>query len=234
MKITVKRFHPHFEPKSIEMSYEIPDGLTLLEALEYIKEKIDKTLTFSKGCRSGVCGSCAVRVNEKEVLACEYKIKDGDKIEPLKYIEPIRDLVVDIKKPLNTLKRAKTYLSKPKEASLNEEDEKLIQKQSDCILCSSCYSSCPVFETNEEFLGPFALSRSYRYIADKREENKKEKIEAVVKDGIFDCTLCGNCTLVCPQGIDPKSDILMLQSKALQYGFQNPKLSNFGSFGLDF
>ena len=234
MKITIKRYHPHFKPQYKDFTYEIPQNLTLLEALEYIKESIDNTLTFSKGCRSGVCGSCAVRVNEKELLACEYKIEDGDKIEALNFIEPIRDLVVDIKKPLKTLKIAKTYLSKPNEISMNEKDEKLIRKQSDCILCAACYSSCPVFETNSNFLGPFALSRSYRYIADKREENKKEKIEAVISNGIFDCTLCGNCTVVCPQGIDPKRDILMIQSEALKYGYQNPNLSNFGSFGLDF
>jgi len=234
LKIDIRRYHPHFEPKSIIMSYEVPKNLTLLEALEHIKEKIDQTLTFSKGCRSGICGSCAVRVNEKEVLACEYKIKDNDLVEPLSVLDVIRDLVVDIKPALKTLKRAKTYLTKQGKADMSEEDEKLTEKQSDCILCTSCYSSCPVYETNRDFLGPFALTRSYRYLLDKREANKKEKIDAIVQNGIWDCTLCGNCTQVCPQGIDPKTDIVMLQSWAVKFGYQNPNLSSFGSFGLDF
>ncbi len=234
MKIEIRRYHPHFEPKYIFMSYEIPEGLTLLEALEHIKSKLDSTLTFSKGCRSGVCGSCAVRVNEKEVLACEYRVKDGDKIEALKASEVVRDLIVDMKKPLETLKRAKTYLSEQNIVFMNEEDEKMTKKQSDCILCSSCYSSCPVFETNPDFLGPFALTRNYRYVVDKRETKKKEKIEAILQNGIWDCTLCGNCTEVCPQGIDPKTDIMMLQSWAAKFGYQNPNIANFGSFGLDF
>lgn len=234
MKIKIKRYHPKKEPKSIWMEYDILDGLTLLEALEYIKTNIDPTLTYSKGCRSGVCGSCAVVVNEKEVLACEYKVMEDDKIEALKILEIIRDLVVDIDDSLDRLKKAKAYLSRPNILPLNKEDEKLNQKQSDCILCNSCYSSCPVFEANQNFLGPFALSRNYRYLIDKRENSKKEKIEAVLENGIWDCTLCGNCTEVCPQGIDPKSDILMLQSWATKFGYQNPNIANFGSFGLDF
>ena len=167
-------------------------------------------------------------------MACEYKPKENDFIEPLSVVEVIRDLVVDTKKAKDSLKRAKAYLSKPIKKEMNEEDEKKIERQSDCILCASCYSSCPVFETNKDFLGPFALTRAYRYLIDIREEDKKSKIDAVIQNGIYDCTLCGNCSEVCPQGIDPKTDIMMLQSWATKYGYTNPNISSFGSFGLDF
>jgi len=232
LKIDIKRFQPGFKPKIV--TYEVEKKETLLEILEDIKTKKDPSLTFSKGCRSGVCGSCALKVNSKEVLACEYKPKDKDFVEPLSFLEVIRDLVVDMNSSLKKLKKAKAYLSKPSLKKMNEKEEKLIEKQSDCILCNSCYSSCPVLETNKDFLGPFVLTRNYRYLIDLREENKKEKIEAVLQNGIFDCTLCGNCTEVCPQGIDPKTDIMMLQSQALKFGYQNPNLNSFGSFGLDF
>ena len=234
MKISIKRHHPHFEPKTKIFSYDAKEGKTLLEILEDIKSKIDPTLTFSIGCRSGVCGSCAVKVNGKEVLACEYKPKENDFIEPLSVMSVIRDLIIDTKEANRSLKRAKAFLSKPVKKEMNEEDEKKIERQSDCILCASCYSSCPVFETNKDFLGPFALTRAYRYLIDIREEDKKSKVDAVVQNGIYDCTLCGNCTEVCPQGIDPKTDIMMLQSWAAKYGYTNPNISSFGSFGLDF
>ncbi|WP_281951838.1 succinate dehydrogenase/fumarate reductase iron-sulfur subunit [Nitrosophilus kaiyonis] len=234
MKIKIKRYHPHFEPKTKVFTYEVKEEKTLLEILEDIKTDIDKSLTFSKGCRSGVCGSCAVKVNTKEVLACEYKPKENDFIEPLSVVNVIRDLVVDKEKALDTLKKAKSYLEKPIKKEMSEDEEKLIEKESDCILCISCYSSCPVYETNKDFLGPFALMRNYRYLVDIREENKKEKIDAVIQNGIWDCTLCGNCTEVCPQDIDPKTDIMMLQSWAAKFGYTNPNLSSFGSFGLDF
>ncbi|WP_200762972.1 succinate dehydrogenase/fumarate reductase iron-sulfur subunit [Nitrosophilus alvini] len=235
MLLKIKRYHIDFDPPSALLEYEVPDDcLTLLEALNFIKSKKDASLTFSQGCRSGVCGSCAVRVNGKEELACEYRPKDGDIVEALNYMPIIRDLCVDFSKGIDSLKRAKAWLSEKSDTKVDEKGEKLIEKQSDCILCSSCWSSCPVFESKSEFLGPFALTRNWRYLVDARENHKKEKIEAVINNGIWDCTLCGNCTEVCPQGIDPKSDIMMLQSKAVQFGYQNPNFASFGSFGLDF
>ncbi len=232
MKIRIRRYHPSFEPKVKLFEYE-GEGSTLLEMLENIKTK-DRTLTFNKGCRSGICGCCAVKVNGKEVLACTYEPKENDLVEPLSFSENIRDLVCSASHIETLLKRARAFLEKPSNKKQDEENEKTIRKQTECILCSSCHSSCPVYEVNKNFLGPFALTRSYRYVADIREEEKREKIEAVLKDGIWDCTLCGNCTEVCPQGIDPKNDILMLQGYAGRFGFQNPNLSSFGSFGLDF
>ncbi len=233
MKIKVRRFHPSFEPPSIDMEYEVSQSQTLLDALLQIR-KSDRTLSFDYMCRSGVCGSCAVKVDGKEVLACQHRPKDGEYVEPLNVVDVIRDLCVDLHRPLKTLTRARAYPLQMEEVPMSEEDEGLIERQSDCILCTSCYSSCPVYESNDRFLGPFALSRVWRYVADKRESAKKEHIEAVLQDGIWDCTLCGNCTEVCPQGVDPKTDIVMLQTKAVQFGHQNPNMSSFGSFGLDF
>ncbi len=213
--------------------YEIPlKNPTLLEALEYIKVHIDRSLTFSSGCRSEVCGSCAVLVNKREKLSCGYKLQEGDLIEPIKHGEIIRDLVVDIRKPLESLKRSHAFLDKFKNSKMTYEDEKRIEKQSDCILCSSCFSVCPVLDVNENFLGPFALTRVYRYVNDKREDGVKEKIDIIQKDGIWDCTLCGECTAVCPQGIDPKNDILMLRVKSAEFGYSDPNFSSqsFGEF----
>ena len=214
------------------VDYEIPmENITLLEALTYIKTKIDPTLTFSSGCKSEVCGSCSVRVNGKEKLACGYKLQDGDVVEPLRYAEILKDLVVDHNKVQETLKRVKGWQSGvSSKTEMSIEEEKRIELQSDCILCASCFSSCPVLEVDKEFLGPFAMTRNYRYISDARCEDEKSKVDAVQEKGIWDCTLCGECTLACPQGIDPKNDIIMLRSKSVQYGYSDPNFAN----GLDF
>ena len=234
-KIKIRRFHSKREPQEVVQEWEIEDGATLLEGLSSIKCEKDPTLTFRSGCRSGVCGSCSVRVNSKEVLACVYKPEDGDLVEPRRFSNVVKDLVVDEEKSLGTLKSAKAWLGACKEGAVVEpEDEKRTVKQSDCILCISCYSACPVYETNSSFLGPFALTRQWRYVADPREAEVKEKIDAVQQNGVWDCTLCGECTLVCPQGIDPKGDILMLRSKSAQFGYSDPNMGSFGSFGLDF
>ncbi|HIQ47378.1 MAG TPA: succinate dehydrogenase/fumarate reductase iron-sulfur subunit [Sulfurovum sp.] len=209
---------------------------TLLHALTDIKETQDATLTFTAGCRASVCGTCAVRVNGKEELACAYKLQDGDVVEPLNYHPVLRDLKVDKNKAKETLLQSTAWLHSATEASPTPKDEKFTERQTDCILCDSCYSACPVYAVNPEFLGPFALTRAYRYSVDKREKGVKEILDSVQSNGVWDCTLCGECTLACPKGIDPKMDIMMLRGLSVQEGYNDPSYAtqSFGSPNFDF
>jgi len=237
MKIKVQRYCKHRTPEpSIVVEYEVPlENPTLLEALTYIKSELDPTLTFDSGCRSEVCGSCAVRVNGREKLSCGYKVKDGDVIEPLKYLTVIKDLSVEADESFMALVKTRAFLEKQKSVFQMPEDEKKIEKQSDCILCNSCYSACPVVEVNKDFLPPFAQTRVFRYISDKRCSDEKSRVDLVQKNGIWDCTLCGECTAVCPQGIDPKMDIMMLRSRSAMHGYTDPNFATGGfGGGLDF
>ena len=224
MNITIQR------EEIVEYSVALEDA-TLLAVLNDIKTNQDTSLTFASGCRSSVCGSCSMRVNGREVLACSYKVQDGDFIEPLKNVPLIRDLVVNMDKSYGFNLKAKTWQKSLNEGVLvSQEDEKINEIQSDCILCGSCYSACPVYSVNEEFLGPFALTRVWKYVGDKRENDEKEKIDIIQKNGVWDCTLCNECTLVCPQEISSKADIEKLRMKSSQYGFMDPNFSSFGSF----
>ena len=236
MRIAIQRYCTHRKPEpKTTVKYDIPlTNPTLLEALNYIKSNIDQTLTFSSGCRSEVCGSCAVRVNDKEVLSCGYKVKDGDQVTPLDKLPVIKDLVIEADVSFMTLVKTRAFLEKENIVAQTTEDEKLIERQSDCILCNSCFSSCPVLEVNKDFLGPFSLTRVLRYVNDKRCSDEKTKIDLVQKDGIWDCTLCGNCSEVCPQSIDPKMDILTLRSKSAKYGYMDPNFSGGLDFGVSF
>jgi len=208
--------------------------VTLLSALNTIKVEIDPTLTYASGCRSSVCGSCSMRVNGREVLACSYKLQDGDVVEPLKNVPVIRDLVVDMSKALSFNAKSKAWLSSPSSSvALSHDDEKVNEIQSDCILCGSCYSACPVYSVNEEFLGPFALTRVWKYVSDKRESDSTLKIETIQKNGVWDCTLCNECTLVCPQNISSKADIEKLRMKSTVAGYSDPSFTS-GSFGGGF
>ena len=228
MKISVVKSN-----ETVEYEVDLQE-CTLLEALNYIKTEQDKTLSFSSGCRSSVCGSCSMRVNDKEVLACSYKVKDGDVISPLNNVEIIRDLVVNMDSALDTNFKAKAWLkSFQQDALLDHEDEKINELQSDCILCGSCYSACPVYAVNSDFLGPFALTRVWKYVSDKREGEAQEKIDTIQSNGVWDCTLCNECTVVCPQGISSKADIEKLRVKSSQFGYMDPSFGSFGG-GLSF
>lgn len=226
MKINIKR-------ESI-VEYEVDmHGRTLLEVLNEIKTKIDSSLTYNSGCRSNVCGSCAVRVNGREVLACSYHVKEGDLVEPLRNVPVIRDLAVNMDRAYSFNAKAKAWQSsKAENIFLSQADEKLNELQSDCILCASCYSACPVYAVNSDFLGPFSLTRVWKYVSDKREQNEKDKIDTIQTNGVWDCTLCNECTLVCPQEISSKSDIEKLRAKSAMHGYMNPSFSNFGG-GFD-
>lgn len=231
MNVKIKRYNTETQENDI-IEYEVPFvNATLLEVLNHIKTKIDTSLSFSAGCRSGVCGSCSVRVNGTEELSCAYKLSDGDLIEPLKNLPVMRDLIVDMDKMMQYNIKAKAWSSDNSEnIAVSQEKAEANEIQSDCILCGSCFSACPVYEANDEFIGPFALTRSWRYVADAREQDVQEKIETIQTNGIWDCTLCNECVPVCPQGIAPKQDISMLRSKSGIMGFMDP---NFGG-GMNF
>ncbi len=230
MHIKIARFDAHCSPTHATVDVDIPEGLTLLQALLHIKATADPTLTFKAGCRSGICGICGVRVNGKEELACACKPNEGDLVEPLQYHRVMRDLAVEKKSIEETLCNATAWLHHSRQTTISVEEEKRTEVQSDCMLCALCYSACPVFAVNENFLGPFALTRVYRYTADPREEDIKSAIDAIQSNGVWDCTLCGACTAVCPQGIDPKMDITQLRSTSAQFGYGDPNFMtmNFG------
>ena len=214
-----------------EQTYTIADNQsTLLKALNHIKATQDATLTFSAGCRASVCGTCAVRVNGKEQLSCGYKVQEGDVIAPLSYHPVLRDLKVDRSKALSTLSKSSAWMHTSQEVALSHKDEKKSEIQTDCILCDACYSACPVYALTPDFLGPFALTRAYRYTIDKRQNDSKPIIDNVQQSGIWDCTLCGECTLACPKGIDSKMDIMMLRSQSINQGYSDPSFAQ-QSFG---
>jgi fumarate reductase iron-sulfur subunit len=216
----------------VEYDVQMQDA-TLLEVLNEIKTSQDSSLTFASGCRSSVCGSCSVRVNGREVLACAYKVQNGDLVEPMKNSPVIRDLVVNMDRAYAFNAKAKAWQNTlTSSVNLTQENEKVNEVQSDCILCGSCYSACPVYAVNEEFLGPFSLTRVWKYVSDAREKEPSEKIDTIQTNGIWDCTLCNECTLVCPQDISSKADIEKLRSKSAMSGYSDPNFTDMFSGGF--
>jgi len=231
----------HIQRDKSIAAFKVSGTMTLLAALYEIKEREEPSLTFSAGCRASVCGTCAVRVNGKEVLSCAHTIADGDLVEPLRYHPVLRDLKVDRDPARKPLEKEEAWLHQYNAAIPAPGDERLTEKQTDCILCDSCYSACPVLAVNPDFLGPFALTRAFRYTSDRREGEAQDIIGKIQENGVWDCTLCGECTAVCPKGIDPKMDITMLRGTSLQHGYSDPNFAadpfgtpDFsGGFGFD-
>src|SRR5512139_1424702 len=120
LTLRIRRFHKEKDPpRWIEtFQVEIRKGMNLLEALLRIQDEQDEILSFRYSCRGAVCGSCAMRVNGKDVLACRTHVEDLlDKpalIEPLPLFPVIRDLIVDMSTFFNHYRKIEPYLySKP-------------------------------------------------------------------------------------------------------------------------
>src|SRR5690606_35474949 len=96
--------------------FDVPydDRTSVLDALQWVKDHADPTLTFRWSCRMAVCGSCGVMVNGRPVLGCETFVR-GDRtsglvVEPLAHAAVLRDLVVDTDTFLGKLAAVKPWL----------------------------------------------------------------------------------------------------------------------------
>ena len=75
-------------------------GPMVLDAIIYIKNEIDPTLTFRRSCREGICGSCAMNIDGSNTLACTKataSVNGNVKIYPLPHMQVSKDLVPDLK-----------------------------------------------------------------------------------------------------------------------------------------
>lgn len=212
---------PHYQSYTVKTS----PGMTVLDALNEIKWQQDGTLTYRKSCRSGICGSCAMKIHGLNQLACETQIEVLKKkeivIDPLPGFKVLKDIVVDLDPFFEHLKRIKPYLinDEPppdRERIQSPEDFKMISDPSACILCMSCTSSCPSFWSDPDYLGPAALYKAYRYIFDTRDFGLEDRIDMLDnKHGLWRCHTIFNCMDACPKKLKITQGISLLKRKVL-------------------
>jgi succinate dehydrogenase / fumarate reductase iron-sulfur subunit len=236
----IRRFNPKKDPKPYYQEYKlaVPKGMTVLEALQFIKDNVDPTLSFRAFCRSAICGSCSVKVNGFPKLACKTQVlieveKFGSPVltlEPLDNMEVIRDLIVDWDSPLKRMEEMKPYLipdPKVVPQSLEEESRVLPQELkkydrfTDCILCTSCFSSCTALQVDPEYGGPFQLARVYRFAVDKRDALKEERSKIGYAFNMWNCVRCERCADVCPKHVGPVDGIMRLRGLSIEVGLKD-------------
>ena len=208
--------------KMQDFTVDVKPAWTILDALHDIKWNKDGTLTFRRSCRHGICGSCAMKINGINSLACETQIKDIQKrpihVEPLPGFEVIKDLAVDMDPFFELMEEVKPYLINHNpppdtERIQSEEDFALISSAINCILCAACTSSCPSFWADKRYLGPSALLKAYRYIFDTRDEGNEERIGAIDnRHGLWRCHTIINCVDACPKDLAPTEAISKLKN----------------------
>ena len=190
-------------------------GPMVLDALMYIKNEIDPTLTFRRSCREGICGSCSMNVNGTNTLACLKPIDKDRKINiyPLPHMKVLKDLVPDLSNFNEQYKSIKPWIKNKKngkgENIQSPKDRKKLDGLYECVMCACCSTSCPSYWWNpEKFLGPAILLQAYRFIVDSRDKNKKERLDFIKdKFKLYRCHTIMNCTKTCPKNLNPAKAI---------------------------
>jgi fumarate reductase iron-sulfur subunit len=221
MTFRVFRYRPEHGPEPYFDEYEVPyrEDMVVLDALNYVKDEMDGSLAYRWSCRMGVCGSCGMMVNSVPRLTCSTFLREFHPkpvvVEPLENFPVVRDLVVDMSDFMEKLRLVKPWIIREHEAPIEQgeyrqtpEEVERYKQFSMCINCMLCYAACPVYAKSPEFLGPAAIALARRYNLDTRDEGQMERQEVLGLDwGVWDCTFIGECSVVCPKGVDPAGAI---------------------------
>ena len=223
--LSINRFDPTKDKKPYRKEYtiDVPPTFRILDCLDKVKWEIDGSLAYRRSCSHGICGSDALMINGVNKLACQVLVQDYKKkyikIDPLPSLPVIKDLVVnmdsffakyDIVKPYLITKTPPPQL----ERYQSQEDRLLIDESVNCILCGACSTSCPSLWSNDSYLGPAAMLKTYRFIFDSRDEAASERLDIVdTPDGLWRCHTIFNCVEVCPKEINITWHLSQLKKK---------------------
>jgi fumarate reductase iron-sulfur subunit len=219
--LDIARYRPGHDDEPTFERYDVPfrPEWVVLDALNYLKDEVDGTLSYRWSCRMGVCGSCGMMVNGVPKLTCATFLRDYQpgpiRVEPLANFPVERDLVIVLDDFIEKLPTIQPWIVRRHERSLDEGEYLQSPAQlanfkqySMCINCMLCYSACPVYQNDEHFLGPALLALSQRYNHDSRDQGNRQRQEVMwTEEGIWDCTFVGECSVVCPKHVDPAGAI---------------------------
>jgi succinate dehydrogenase / fumarate reductase iron-sulfur subunit len=192
-------------------------GPMVLDALIWIKNKVDSSLTFRRSCREGICGSCSMNIDGVNTLACTRGMDEIDgtvKIYPLPHLQVIKDLVPDLSNFYAQHASIEPFLktttpAPEKEWKQSHEDRAKLDGLYECILCACCSTSCPSYWWNDDrYLGPAALLQAERWIVDSRDEATGERLDNLEDPfRLYRCHTIMNCAKACPKGLNPAKAI---------------------------
>lgn len=215
--LNIERYNPD-ENRTWTQTYQVQTGriMRFVDVFKKINDELDPTLTWNSSCEHGQCGTCAIRVNKKPVLACELLVENAVdyykttefQVQPLDIAPVIRDLVIDLEKAYLKIEQVKPYIidpaPKPEGTDLYavspDELEQYVEATR-CINCFCCVSAC--ITSHERFKGPNAMMAALVRLMDPREAAKKERLETLyADDGVYRCHTSKACSHVCPKEID--------------------------------
>ena len=215
--LKISRYDPD-RKKSWVQDYRLEAGriLRFTDLFRKINNETDPSLAWNSSCEHAQCGTCAIKVNGKPLLACELLVENavayfGTKVfevEPITVAPVVRDLVVDLEQAYERVNRVKPYIIKPaqnpnpgNEYQIEPRDLERYVEATRCINCFCCATAC--ISTQRGFLGPNAVLASIVRLMDLREQAKKERLKILYsEEGVYRCHTSKACSFVCPKEID--------------------------------
>jgi succinate dehydrogenase / fumarate reductase iron-sulfur subunit len=215
--LKVKRYDPDSE-RSWVQDYELEVGriLRITDVFRKINNELDPSLAWNSSCEHAQCGTCAVKVNGKPLLACELLVEKAVayfgatvfKVEPISIAPVVRDLIVDLEKAYERVNRVKPYIIEPaqnpnpgNEYPIAPRDLEHYVEATRCINCFCCATAC--ISSHKDFLGPNAVMASIVRLMDPREQAKEERLGLLYSEkGLYRCHTSMACSFVCPKEID--------------------------------
>lgn len=223
----VRRFDPDRDRAPHWEEYRIPysAGLTVLDGLWLVKERHAPSLAWRSSCRMGVCGSCGMLINGSPRLGCNTQISELQTtiiaVAPLPNFNIIKDLVPDLGPMIETHRKMLPFILRDDQEEMEKPSGEFSQSLEElehylqfsyCIKCGCCMAACPTYATDPRYSGPMPLAQAHRYNSDSRDNGfgrRREFLEG--EGGPWRCHFAGECSRVCPKGVDPAKAIQLMK-----------------------
>ena len=203
------------QERLVEYTVPIEHGMVVLDAVIYVLEHFDSSISVRWNCKAGRCGSCGAEINGVPSLMCKTRLDsiNGDiEVLPMKVFPNVKDLVIDptdtwhIKKSIPNFKINEQIISKSnditatKNITLYEYDVTRAQEFKRCIECFLCLDSCHAVRVHKyAYIGPMHVVKTASL--DMNPLDSIDRREFLDKKGIRFCNVTKCCTEVCPAKI---------------------------------
>ena len=212
MKVNILRQQsPDSEPYWETFHYDGPKRISVAGLLDYLNYHDDiedengrKTtrIHWDCSCLQGVCGACAMVINDMPALACETFIDTETENEltlrPLRKFPVQRDLIVDRSVIWDNLTSLNISIGEYQPASQKEQAHSY--QAAKCLKCGLCLEVCPNYTNGKTFFG--AVFANDCYLVTARNTTKSKEMRTVYNEHFGgNCSKALSCMTVCPAGI---------------------------------
>lgn len=217
----------------------VHDDATVLDAIEAVWARHDRSLTFRHACHHASCGTCGILVNGVESLPCIADLSEAlrrrnpVRVEPLRNLPLAGDLVVDVAGFFDRMRASSMAITRTAEDGLPVTADggdagsqpveiatglERFTRFENCVECGICISACPTMATDDRFRGPAMLAALGRARTETDDPHEREHLLDLAdgEHGVWRCHGAWECTTRCPQQVDPAESIMQQRRDLLR------------------